>query len=247
MFKYWIPVAAVLSLSGSAFAQKGPTPGGSPSDLGNAAGKVLEGYVNDARYQGCSRWLYNPGGFTWKITPPPALASKICGEEPGSCLAHPYMGAPIHYPSFSDKGKEFHTVKLRLQGFIADNMDVSKPKTIVFDQEIEVGDETEGNHPCAIFKGSDPAGVSLNGQSKGDIVVCGSSYDHAATWTHLNGTPCHFSVKEPTLADLDKAIHSTPGTGMYICADKTKVDQMTYDKDHCASHGGICRIGCDTR
>jgi hypothetical protein len=221
-------------------------PGG--MSTGEAIGKLLE-----PMHEGCGRWLYNPSGYTWKIIPPPELASVMCGQEPGSCLARPYAGPPIHYPSnVGDR-------KFRLQGFIADSNDPSKPKTIVFDHEIGVGDEEAKGvqkfnptaHPCATMYGVGgqpaPAGVTLNEPSQGDITVCGSGSDSAAAgWNpHYVKQKCNFSVHEPTMEEVSNEGRNTPGTGMMICADRTKQDTMTWDKDHCKSHGGVCRTGCD--
>src|SRR5690349_15689591 len=92
------------------------------------------------------------------------------------------------------------------------------------------------------------AGVELNEPSQADIVDCGRSFEHAATWNNLPARqPCKFSVHEPTLQEISNEAHVTPGQGMIICADRTKVDQVTYDKHHCKAHGGVCRIGCDIR
>jgi hypothetical protein len=237
-------VGSTVSAQNLEGVKKLPSPdAGSTTEIGKSAGELLTGLS----YQGCRRWLYNPSGYTWKIIPPPNLQHDICGDEPNACLAHPYMGTPIHYPSFSNKGRDLgNKATFRLQGFIADSNDVSKPKTIVFDQELEVTDESGGPHPCAKFTSHDPAGVSLNEPSQGDIVVCGSGSDKAETWNaKYTRQPCKFSVHEPTMTEISNEKFTTPGMNMRICADRTKMDEVTYQKDHCKSHGGDCRIGCD--
>jgi hypothetical protein len=251
MRKVLIPVAVVAFLfSGSAaFAQQ--RQGSTPSDVGPSLGSSTMKLLEPAK-ESCGRWLYNPSGYTWKLIPPPNLQEAMCGQS-GSCLARPYAGAAIHYPSHIGDSK------FRLQGFIADSNDPAKPKTIVFDHEIGVGDEEAKGvqkvnptaHLCATMYGVGgqpaPAGVTLNEPSQGDITVCGSGFDGAAAAWNPNyvKVKCNFSVHEPTMDEVSNEGRKTPGTGMMICADRTKIDTMTWDKTHCADHGGVCRTGCD--
>jgi hypothetical protein len=203
-------------------------------DIATPTVNFIENYITGSgAHNGCDRWLYNPSGYTWRIIPEAGINMCKLG---GQCVARPYMGATINYPSLGDSDVAF-----RLQAFIADDNNVDKPKKMLFDTVIHIRDKPHTT--CVEINEPDVAHITTNSPSRGDIVACGSGFDHAADWNHLKAyQPCDFGVPEPTVDQISTEYRlATPS----MCADRTWEDGITFDKDHCAKHGGICRIGCD--
>jgi hypothetical protein len=153
------------------------------------------------------------------------------------------MGGGIHWLSYGDSKQPF-----RLMAFISDPNDVSKPKdadSIVFNQVLNVTDETGIRTTCADIVDYDGSDIVVNSRSDADITTCGTGYDHAAIWTNdVRGAhPCQFKIPEPTIEQISmQYFRQTPKT----CADRTFEDGITFEHERCAKHGGICRIGCDS-
>jgi hypothetical protein len=202
-------------------------------DVATPAVNLLEQLTGSGAHHGCDRWLYNPSGYTWRLIPEAGVDMCKLG---GQCVARPYMGATINYPSLGDG-----SVSFRLQAFIADDNNVDKPKKMLLDTVIHIHDEPHTT--CVHIAERDVAHVATNSPSEGDIVACGSGFDHAADWNHLKAyQACNFDVPELTVDQISERYRlQTPK----LCADRTFEDGITFDKDHCAKHGGICRIGCD--
>jgi hypothetical protein len=208
--------------------------GGSPTE--NA-----KNIIGSIRHQGCHRWLYNNSGFTWKLIAPQNDNGFMC-DGAAECLAPPFAGVSIHWRSYGDQKQLF-----RLMAFVASDADVSKPKDggIVFDQVLKVTDETDFRTTCADIVDYNGDDLVVNSPSDADISTCGTSYDHAATWTHdVRGAHvCKFKIPEPTPEEISMQYYrQTPKW----CQDRTWEDGIIFEFDHCAKHGGVCRTGCDS-